>query len=81
MGKRLYVGNLSFITTREKLEATFCAAGEVREVLIPTDSMTGQPRGFAYVTMASDRAAADAIEMLNGSVVDGRPIRVNEAMR
>lgn len=79
MGNRLYVGNLSFGTTQATIEAAFGAAGEVREVAIPTDRETGQPRGFAFVTMGSAQAAAAAIEQLNGTTLDGRQIRVNEA--
>ncbi len=79
MGNRLYVGNLSFKTTTEALTAAFAAAGEVREVTIPTDRETGQPRGFAFVTMGSDQQAAAAIQQLHGSMLDGRPLKVNEA--
>jgi RNA recognition motif-containing protein len=79
MGNRIYVGNLSFNTAKEDLEAAFAAIGEVREVAIPTDRETGQPRGFAFVTMGSDAAAQAAIAQLNGTVLDGRPLRVNEA--
>lgn len=79
MGNRLYVGNLSFSTTRETLESAFSAAGEVREIAIPTDRETGQPRGFAFVTMSSAQAANSAISQLNGALLDGRPLRVNEA--
>ncbi len=79
MGNRLYVGNLSFSTTRESIEAAFGAAGEVREVAMPTDRETGQPRGFAFVTMGTAQAATNAIAQLNGVMLDGRPLRVNEA--
>jgi RNA recognition motif-containing protein len=79
VGNRLFVGNLSFGTTQADLEAAFAAAGEVREVAIPVDRTTGQPRGFAFVTMASSEAAASAISQLNGSTLDGREIRVDEA--
>ncbi|WP_437740369.1 RNA-binding protein [Sorangium sp. So ce1504] len=79
MGNRLYVGNLSFSTTRETLESAFAAAGEVREVAMPTDRETGQPRGFAFVTMGSAQAANSAISQLNGAVLDGRALKVNEA--
>jgi cold-inducible RNA-binding protein len=79
MSARLYVGNLSFNTTRESLEAAFAAAGEVREVSMPTDRETGQPRGFAFVTMGSAQAANSAIAQLNGSMLDGRTLKVNEA--
>ncbi|WP_437908288.1 RNA-binding protein [Sorangium sp. So ce327] len=79
MGNRLYVGNLSFNTTRETLEAAFAAAGEVREIAMPTDRETGQPRGFAFVTMGSAQAANSAISQLNGAMLDGRALKVNEA--
>jgi cold-inducible RNA-binding protein len=61
------------------LEAAFAVAGEVRETAIPVDRETGQPRGFAFVTMADAQAAANAISQLNGSTLDGREIRVDEA--
>jgi len=79
MGNRLYVGNLSFSTTQASIEAAFAAAGEVTEVAIPTDRETGQVRGFAFVTMGSAQAANAAIAQLNGMMLDGRSIKVNEA--
>ncbi|WP_437588667.1 RNA recognition motif domain-containing protein [Sorangium sp. So ce1000] len=79
MGNRLYVGNLSYSTTRESLEAAFTGSGEVREVSMPTDRETGQPRGFAFVTMGSAQAANSAISQLNGMMLDGRSLKVNEA--
>src|SRR4051812_31930684 len=79
MGNRLYVGNLSFGTTRETLEAAFSAVGEVREISMPTDRETGQPRGFAFVTMGTAQAASGAISQLNGTMLDGRSLKVNEA--
>jgi RNA recognition motif-containing protein len=79
MGNRLYVGNLSFNTTQATIESAFAAAGEVREVAMPTDRETGQPRGFAFVTMGSAQAASTAIAQLNGTMLDGRAIKVNEA--
>ncbi len=79
MGNRLYVGNLSFNTSRETLEAAFAAVGNVREIAMPTDRETGQPRGFAFVTMGNAHEASAAIAQLNGQLLDGRPLRVNEA--
>lgn len=79
MGNRLFVGNLSFGTSQATIEATFSAIGEVREVTMPTDRETGQPRGFAFVTMGTSQAAAQAIQELNGQTLDGRQIRVDEA--
>ena len=79
MENRLYVGNLSFSTSRESLEAAFVAVGEVREISMPTDRETGQPRGFAFVTMGSAQAANSAISELNGVMLDGPALKVNEA--
>ncbi|MDI1478431.1 RNA-binding protein [Polyangium sp. y55x31] len=79
MSNRLYVGNLSFNTSQATLESAFAAAGDVREVAMPTDRETGQPRGFAFVTMGNAQAANNAIAQLNGMMLDGRSIKVNEA--
>ncbi len=76
---RLYVGNLSFSTTEEALQAEFSAHGHVEEVALITDRDTGRPRGFAFVTMSNESEARAAIEGLNGAEVDGRTITVNEA--
>ncbi|MFO0692090.1 MAG: RNA-binding protein [Polyangiales bacterium] len=79
MGTRLYVGNLSFQTSQDALQEAFQAIGEVREVYLPSDRETGRPRGFAFVTMATAQGAQDAIAQLDGRLLDGRPLRVNEA--
>lgn len=79
MGNRLYVGNLSYHTTKESIHSAFAAVGEVHEVAVPTDRETGQARGFAFVTMGSGQAANEAISQLNGLMLDGRALRVNEA--
>jgi RNA recognition motif-containing protein len=79
VGNRLFVGNLSFGTSQQVIEETFAAAGEVREVALPTDRESGRPRGFAFVTMADDQAAQNAINQLNGTELDGRQIRVDIA--
>lgn len=76
---KLYVGNLSYTTTQEALQAEFSAYGQVVEVAIINDRDTGRPRGFAFVTMASDEAGRAAIENLNGRELDGRTLTVNEA--
>ena len=76
---KLYVGNLSFSTTEETLQAEFAAHGQVEEVAVITDRDTGRPRGFAFVSMVNDGEARAAIEALNGTEVDGRTITVNEA--
>jgi cold-inducible RNA-binding protein len=79
MSNRLYVGNLSFNTGSESLQAAFAASGEVRDVKVITDRETGQSRGFAFVTMGSAEAAKEAMNAMNGALLDGRPLRVNEA--
>jgi RNA recognition motif-containing protein len=79
MGNRLYVGNLSFNTSKETLEAAFAATGQVREVHLVTDRESGQPRGFGFVTMGSPADAANAIAKLDGSTLDGRQLKVDEA--
>jgi RNA recognition motif-containing protein len=79
MGNRLYVGNLSFNTSEQTLHDTFGRFGDVTEVKIVTDRETGRPRGFAFVSMADGEGARQAIEQLDGTMVDGRSLRVNEA--
>ena len=79
MGNRLYVGNLSFQTSAETIRSAFQAMGEVTDVHAVTDRETGQPRGFAFVTMGSAQEAAKAIAEMNGAMLDGRNLRVNEA--
>ncbi len=79
MGNRLYVGNLSFNTGSDALRDAFAKYGEVTDVHLVTDRQTGQPRGFGFVTMATSAAAQAAIAGMNGSNLDGRALRVNEA--
>jgi RNA recognition motif-containing protein len=79
MGNRLYVGNLSFHATPDSVRAAFAAFGEVSDVHIASDRETGKSRGFAFVTMGTDAEAQKAIAELNGALLDGRPLRVNEA--
>ena len=79
MGNRLYVGNLSFNATTESLKAAFAAFGEVSEAQIVNDRETGQSRGFAFVTMGNAQEAQKAIAGMNGTMLDGRALRVNEA--
>ena len=80
MGSRVYVGNLSWDTTEDNLRSAFAADGRtVKDVHIMTDRDTGRPRGFGFVEMATDTDAQSAIEALDGSNLDGRDIKVNEA--
>ena len=79
-GTRLYVGNVSYQTTEASLREVFEQEGRrVSEVKIVTDRETGQPRGFAFVEMASPADAEAAIAALNGGDLDGRSLKVSEA--
>ncbi len=77
--KRIYVGNLSFGTEEEGLKGAFQKFGEVGSVSIIVDRDTGRSKGFAFVEMPDDENAMEAIKNLNGSVLDGRKIRVDIA--
>ncbi|WP_434043258.1 MULTISPECIES: RNA recognition motif domain-containing protein [Sorangium] len=79
MGTRLYVGNLPFSATKASVQAAFAQSGEVTDVHIVTDRESGQSRGFGFVTMGTPEQAQQAIEQMNGAMMDGRPLRVNEA--
>jgi RNA recognition motif-containing protein len=79
MGKRLYVGNLSFGTTDETLHQLFAAHGTVASAQVIMDRDTGRSKGFGFVEMSSDQEAQAAIAALNGQEVDGRDLTVNEA--
>ncbi len=79
MGKKLYVGNLPDSATEQTLKDTFSQCGTVDSVNVITDRDTGQSRGFGFIEMASDAEAQAAIDSLNGSDYDGRPMKVNEA--
>ncbi|RYZ03813.1 MAG: RNA-binding protein [Myxococcales bacterium] len=79
MGNRLYVGNLSFGSTQESLRDAFAAHGDVVDVHLVADRLTGQSRGFGFVTMGSRDQAESAMAAMNGSDLDGRSLKVNEA--
>ncbi len=79
MSKKIYVGNLSFSSTEEDLRTVFERHGTVDSVAVITDRETGRARGFAFVEMSEASAAADAIRALDGTDLDGRSIKVNEA--
>ena len=79
MTGNVYVGNMSYHTTRGTLLELFEGHGQVTSVEIVTDRSTGRPRGFAFVEMATPEAAAAAIAALNGQQLDGRALKVNEA--
>jgi cold-inducible RNA-binding protein len=76
---KVFVGNLSFDTTRAQLEALFAPIGEIADVFVPIDRDSGRPRGFAFVTFTNAENAAQAIQKLDGVELGGRNLRVNEA--
>jgi len=76
---RIYVGNLAFDVTEDELAAEFGVYGTVESVAIPADKISGRPRGFAFVEMASKSEAEAAINGLNGKMLKERTIVVNEA--
>jgi cold-inducible RNA-binding protein len=79
MGKRLYVGNLSFNTTEADLRDLLADSGTVTDAKLVMDRDTGRPRGFGFVEMSTDAEAAKAISNLNGREFQGRALTVNEA--
>jgi RNA recognition motif-containing protein len=79
MGRKLYVGNLSFQVTEDALTEKLSEFGRVESVKIITDRDTGQSKGFGFVEMSTDSEANSAIDGLNGKDFNGRPLRVNEA--
>ena len=74
MGTKLYVGNLSFNTTETDLQDLFAQAGAVQDVMLMQDKFTGKSRGFAFVTMATEQEAQNAITQFNGKTVEGRAL-------
>ena len=79
MGRKLYVGNLPYSANQQTLQDTFSQCGTVESVNVITERDTGQSKGFAFVEMSSDSEAQKAMQELNGSSLDGREIKVNEA--
>jgi len=79
MGKKLYVGNLTYEVTDSALEQMFAAHGTVQSAQVIMDRDTGRSKGFGFVEMGSDQEAQAAITALNGKEVEGRSLTVNEA--
>ena len=77
--KNIYAGNLDFRTTDDQLRKAFEVYGQVDKVNIVTDRDTGQQRGFAFVEMTNDAEGIKAIAGLNGSLLEGRNLKVDEA--
>jgi len=79
MGRKLYVGNLSYNVSSSDLERMFAPHGTVESAQVIEDRMTGRSKGFGFVEMSSDEEAQAAISALDGQENDGRALKVNEA--
>jgi RNA recognition motif-containing protein len=79
VGKKLFVGNLSFNTSSADLESLFSEVGTCESASVITDRESGRSRGFGFVEMASSDEAAKAIAAINGREVGGRQLNVSEA--
>ncbi len=80
MARKLFVGGLSWNTTDDGLRRAFEPFGDVREATVIRDRDSGRSRGFGFVTFVSRQEAQKALDELNGASLDGRQIRVNEAI-
>ena len=79
MGKKLYVGNLSYSVNNSELEELFSSFGTVESAEVISDRATGRSKGFGFVEMSTEQEAQEAINALNGKDSNGRPLTVNEA--
>jgi len=79
MSKKIYVGNMSYDTDEATLKDLFATYGEVLSTKVIIDQFSGRSKGFAFVEMADDKCAMQAISELNGKDFGGRNIKVNEA--
>lgn len=75
----IYVGNLPYSCTESQLQETFAEFGEVSSANLIIDKYSGRSKGFGFVEMPDDNAANEAIKALDGTDMDGRPLRVNQA--
>jgi RNA recognition motif-containing protein len=80
MGKKVYVGNLPFSATEDSLKEVFAQFGTVESVNIITDRYTGQSKGFGFIELSTKQEAAEAIGKLNNTEMDGRTLKVSEAL-
>ena len=79
MGKKLFIGGLSWDTTDSSLSAAFETFGGITEAKVITDRESGRSRGFGFVTFEEESDASDAIAAMDGEMLDGRAVKVNEA--
>src|SRR5258708_8699727 len=79
MGSKLFVGGLSWDTDDAALRAAFAPFGEITEAKVVTDRDTGRSRGFGFVNFTSEQSAADARAKMDGTMLDGRNLKVDMA--
>lgn len=80
MGKKLYVGNLPFSVTQEKLNELFAQYGDIEEATVIINKFSGRSKGFGFVTFVNDADADKAIAEMDKKEVDDRELKVNEAV-
>ena len=80
MSKKIYVGNMSYDNNESTLRDLFAEFGEVVSTKVIIDQMTGRSKGFGFIEMENDEEALSAIAGLNGKEVNGRALKVNEAV-
>jgi len=79
MSKKIYVGNLPFSVTLDKLKELFSSYGEIDDAIVITNKYTGRSRGFGFVSFVNDADAERAIAEMNKKVIEGRELNVKEA--
>jgi RNA recognition motif-containing protein len=79
MSTKVYVGNLAFTVTEKEIREAFSQYGELTEVMVITDRLSGRSKGFGFITFADDESAKKAISEMNGKDLQGRSIKVSEA--
>jgi len=79
MSCKIFVGNLSYETTQDQLSTLLGDVGEIKDVYLPADRISGRPRGFAFVEFSTEEEARQAIEKYNEYEFGGRKLRINEA--
>lgn len=77
--KKLYIGNLPYSVTGEKLKELFGAYGEITDATVIKDRLSGRSKGFGFVTFAEDADIGKAVDEMNGKEIDGRQLKVSEA--
>ena len=79
MNNKIYIGNLTYNISKQAIEEAFGKFGTVTDVALITDSKTGRPKGFGFITFESSEAANEAIKELDGTDLGGRSIKVSIA--